>query len=132
MQQQVARDLRWPATVSAARVLNGTSRELRTLAAMTIQIQCLVSQLALEIASTDTTSLRGLQQLDHVAQSIAGIASFLEALAATAPANCQLDAVSAALSVNIADLASRLSLAEPVRAIVQNVSGGDCHFFGQD
>ena len=132
MQQQYARDLRLPPTAAAARVLNGTSRELRTLAAMTIQIQCLVSQLALEIASTDTTSLQGLQQLDHVAQGIAGIASFLEALAATAPANCQLDAVSAARSVNVSDLASRLSLAEPTRAMAQNGAGGDCLFFGHD
>jgi hypothetical protein len=124
--QQYVRDLNWPSTVPVAKVLDGTSRELRALAGTAMQIQLLVSQLSLEIAPTDTTSLRGLQQLDHVTQGIAGIASFLEALAATAPANCQLDAVSASRFVNVSDLALRLSFAAPANAIPQHRLAGDC------
>lgn len=127
--QQYARDLSWPSTVTVAKVLDGTSRELRALVGTAIQIQCLVSQLALEIAPTDTTSLRGLQQLDHVTQTIAGIASFLEALAATTPENYEVDAISAARVVNVSDLASRLGLGNSTRAIALHKPAGDCHFF---
>jgi hypothetical protein len=127
--QQYARDLRLPSTVALARVLDGTSRELRALAGMAMQIQCLVSELALEVAPTDTASLRGLQQLDHVTQSIAGIASFLGALAATAPAGCQLDAAAAASHVDVSELASRLSMAEPVPMAAPHRPNGDCQFF---
>jgi hypothetical protein len=127
--QQYARELRLPSTVTLATVLDGTSRELRALAGMAIQIQCLVSELALEVAPTDATSLRGLQQLDHVTQSIAGIATFLEALAASAPAGCLLDAASAARHVDVSDLATRLSLADPVPVAAAHRSTGDCQFF---
>ena len=127
--QQYRRDVSWPSTVSVARVLDGTSQELRALAAMTSQVQYLVSQLALEIAPTDVQSLLGLQKLDHVTQTISGIAKFLEALAAAAPANWQLDAVSASRRVNVSDLASRLSFADPTHAISQHRPAGDCHFF---
>jgi hypothetical protein len=126
---QYARDLRLPSTATLASVLDGTSRELRALARTAIQIQCLVSELALEVAPTDTASLRGLQQLDHLTQSIAGIASFLESLAATAPAGCEVDAVAAARRVDVADLALRLSLADPVPAPLPHRSTGECQFF---
>jgi len=126
---QYARDLRVPsATVPLATVLDGASRELRALARMAIQVQCLVSELALEVAPTDTAGLKGLQQLDRVTQSIAGIASFLEALAATAPAGCELDAASAARHVDVADLASRLSLADAA-PVPSHRSTGECQFF---
>jgi hypothetical protein len=125
---QYARELRLPSTAPLAVVLDGTSRELRALAKTAIQIQCLVSELALEVAPTDTAGLKGLQQLDHVTQSIAGIASFLEALAATAPAGCNLDTASAARHVDVADLALRLSLVDAA-PVAPHRSTGECQFF---
>lgn len=125
---QYARDLRSTSAVDLTSVLEGTSRELRSLASMAIQIQCIVSELALQVAPTDTSSLRGLQQLDHVTQSIAGIATYLEALAEAAPSGCWLDAASAAQRVDVADLAARLSLAFPAKPTQQH-SNGDCQLF---
>jgi hypothetical protein len=125
---QYARELRLPSTAPLAAVLDGTSRELRALARTAIQIQCLVSELALEVAPTDTAGLKGLQQLDHVTQSIAGIASFLAALAATAPGGCVLDVASAARHVDVADLALRLSLADAA-PVPPHRSSGECQFF---
>jgi hypothetical protein len=116
-------------TVPVASVLSCTSRELRTLAGMTNQVQSLISQLVLEATARDATTLRGLQSLDQIAQTIHGIASFLEALAAGAPTDCRLDVVAASRSVNVADLASRLGFAIPPRAITPQAPDGECHFF---
>jgi hypothetical protein len=130
--QPCVRDVNWPSSVSVGRVLYATSRELRTLAAMTIQVQGLVSQLAIQVAPTDATCL-GLQKLDHVTQMISGIASYLEALAATAPDNCAFDTASASHGVDLSDLASRLSFADPTHPSPSHRSLGDCLFFdGQD
>ena len=108
---QLKQSMRASSAVPAAKVLGGTGRELRTLAHMTSQLQGLISRLVLDTPPTDLSSLRGLQRLDYITQGIADIANFLEALAATAPAGYQLDAVSASRFVNIAELASRLRLA---------------------
>jgi hypothetical protein len=118
-----------PPTVPVASVLGRMSRELRTLAGMTGQVQDLISRLVVVAAATDASSLRGLQRLDHIAQSIHGIASFLDMLAVTAPANCQLDALAASRAVSISDLAERLSLSDLPRPMGHHESSGDCQFF---
>lgn len=126
---QLKQSMRASSAVPAGKVLGGTGRELRTLAHMTSQLQGLISRLVLDTPPTDLSSLRGLQRLDYITQGIADIANFLEALANTAPAGYQLDAVSASRFVNIAELASRLRLAEPVGAFSHDASTGDCDFF---
>jgi hypothetical protein len=115
--------------VPAASALGAAGRELRTLAHMTSQMQTLVSRLLLDIPQKDLSGLLGLQRLDYITQGICDIATFLEALAATAPAGCQLDTASASRHLNIAELAARLRLLEPARAFDHAGSNGDCDFF---
>jgi len=118
-----------PSTAALVGVLEGTSRELRALAGMLTQIQALLSQLV-EDASRSPASLIGLQELDHVTQSVEGIASFLESLAASAHPRWRVDAASAARSVDMSGLASRLGSAEPgANATTLDLSTGDCDFF---
>ena len=116
--------------VPAASALECTSRELRTISLMTEQVQDLVSRLVLDGRSVDVTTLRGLQKLDYVTQSIAAVACFLEGLAETTPASCYVDAVAASRLVILSDLASRLSLAgKGHHASAHHDSAGDCLLF---
>jgi hypothetical protein len=109
--------------------LERTSEELRALAGMTIDIQWLVSRLLHTAAPADAASLRGLQTLDHVSQTISGIAKFLEALAGMAPADCGVDAASAARVVTLSGLAARLSFADAADQAMHFDSDGDFHLF---
>lgn len=131
MQAEI-RQLRDSEAVPVAGTLHRASRELRGLAGATDGIQCLVSELLLDHKSTDVTSLLELQRLDHLRQSIAGIADFLEALAAAAPPHWLLDAKAASQAVTVSELAWRLAPALDARLVHANAhsaSLGDCELF---
>jgi hypothetical protein len=128
MQAEV-RQLRIPEAVPVAGTLDRTSGELRRLAAVTDGIQHLVSQMVLDHTASDVTSLLELQRLDYLRQSIAGIADFLEALAAAAPPHWSLDAMTASQAVNLSELALRLASAPDPRPSAHAASVGDCELF---
>jgi hypothetical protein len=133
MQAEVLQ-LREPETLPVAGTLHRTSRELRALAAATDTIQCLVGELLLERKPTDVTSLLELQRLDHLRQSIAGIADFLDALGTAAPSHWRLDAMAASRAVSVLELAQRLACAPDARPAAHATSHaadlGDLELFG--
>jgi hypothetical protein len=114
--------------ISIAAALEGAGRELRALGNMTNQVQHLVSDLAIKLAASDPGKLRDLQTLDYVTQAICGVASFLEALAAAAPLDCHVNALAAARTVGVSELAARLSLAS-TRLDGPAVASGECDYF---
>jgi hypothetical protein len=133
MQAEVLQ-LREPEALPVAGTLHRTSRELRALAAATDTIQCLVGELLLERKPTDVTSLLELQRLDHLRQSIAGIADFLDALGTAAPSHWRLDAMAASRAVSVLELAQRLACVPDARpaahATTHAADLGDLELFG--
>jgi hypothetical protein len=128
MQAEI-RQLRAVETVPVAGTLDRTSGELRRLASVADSIQHIVSELLPEHRTSDITSLIELQRLDYLRQSIAGIADFLGALAATVPPHWSLDAKAASEAVTLSELALRLaSMSEPAPGAHASPAG-DCELF---
>jgi hypothetical protein len=128
MQAEI-RQLRAAESVPVAGTLDRTSSELRKLASATAGVQHLVSQVLQDHRTSDITTLVELQRLDYLRQSIAGIADFLEVLAATAPAHWSLDVKAASEAVTLSELALRLaSVADPGPS-AHAASTGDCELF---
>jgi hypothetical protein len=128
MQAEV-RQLRPAETVPVAGTLDRTSNELRKLASVTDSVQHLVGQMLLDHRAKDLASLLELQRLDHLGQSIAAIADFLEALAAGTPPHWSLDVKSASKSVKLSELALRLASATESGPAAHAASVGDCELF---
>lgn len=61
-----------------------------------------------ELAGGDITAMADIQHLDLMGQQMAGLAAFLSALAASAPADILVDAASAADGLTLAEQARRL------------------------
>ena len=61
-----------------------------------------------ELAGGDMAAMEDIQRLDLLGQQMAGLAAFLTALAATAPADLLVDAASAAEGLTLAEQARRL------------------------
>jgi hypothetical protein len=120
----------WAAeSVPVAGTLDRTSNELRKLASVTDSVQHLVGQMLLDHQARDLATLVELQRLDHLCQSIAAIADFLEALAASTPPHWSLDVKSASKSVKLAELALRLASAADHAPAAHAASVGDCELF---
>jgi hypothetical protein len=128
MQAEV-RQLRAVEAVPVAGTLDRTSSELRRLVSVTDGVQHLVSQMLLDHRATDITSLIELQRLDYLRQSIAGIADFLEALAATAPPHWSLDVKAASQAVTLSELALRLASSVDTNPTAHAAPGGDFELF---
>jgi hypothetical protein len=128
MQAEI-RKLRVAEAVPVAGTLDRASGELRRLVAVTDGVQHLVSQMLLDHRANDITSLIELQRLDFLRQSIAGIADFLEALAATAPPHWSLDVKAATQAVTLSELALRLASTVDSNPTEHAEPAGDCELF---
>ncbi len=97
------------ATVAADQVLSSVSNELRVLTDMTEQLQFDISELLKENSNIRSLRVYQLQNLDHITQVLASLASFMEAIAVGVPGDWSVDAANAARKIPLADLSSRLS-----------------------
>jgi hypothetical protein len=128
MQAEI-RQLRAAETVPVAGTLDRTSDELRKLQSVTDGVQHLVGEILLNHRAGEVASLIELQRLDHLSQSIAAIADFLEALAANTPSHWALDAKSASKCVKLSDLALRLASAADTGSSGHAAPAGDFELF---
>lgn len=115
--------------VPLADVLCRSGHELRNLAHIADHLQVIINGLILEGDKAYSKELSELQHLDRLQQAISGIATFLDALAATAPPHWLVDANQASRAVNLSDLASRLSCFRCVESTSHSPLSGDCQFF---
>lgn len=91
-----------PGPVSEPLIL--AAQELRRMA---LEADRLGGKLA-QLAGGDIAAMADVQHLDLMGQQMAGLAAFLTALAATAPADLLVDAASAAEGLTLAEQARRL------------------------
>jgi len=112
----------------AAEIARRVARELRDLCAVAAKIECAVGGLLLIAGGGGAHNHRDLQALDALAQSLYGLAQFLDQTAEHMPQEWQFDPMPAAAALKLRDLAARLApAAEPV-AKSQVADKGDCLF----
>lgn len=93
---------------SCARVMANAAKELRTLTNSAHHIQGVVGKLIANSPSGADETIRDLQALDHITQSIEGLAQFLDALSGDTPSNWEYPDLAAADRVKLEDMARRL------------------------
>ncbi|PHR92859.1 MAG: hypothetical protein COA69_05910 [Robiginitomaculum sp.] len=93
----------------ARAILQTTADELRDLARKTDHIQAIVSQMITEGVDVSDTHIYELQSLDHITQSIDGLADFLCALSTDTPKDWAYTDLKAADCVKLEALAARLA-----------------------
>ncbi len=98
---------------SCARVMANAAKELRTLTDSAHHMQTVVSKLIATSSTGADETIRDLQALDHITQSIEGLAHFLDALSEDTPAGWEYPDLAAADRVKLEDMARRLLNAEP-------------------
>ncbi len=94
--------------VPASDLLLETGRELRALAENVDEMESLIGNLIVAGAFGGSQSVYQLQYLDHLRQSLGGIADFLEAISKSLPDH-HIDALAATASLTLCDLSRRLS-----------------------
>lgn len=98
-----------PDTYTAHALLQSTADELRDLARKTDHIQAIVSKMVTEGANISDSHIYELQSLDHITQSIDGLADFLQALSTDTPQEWAYKDLKAVDCVKLEALAARLS-----------------------
>lgn len=94
--------------VPAAGVLAGVGAELRGLASTVDEMESLVGNLIVAGAFFGSDSVYQLQALDHLRQSLQGIADFLDGLSANLP-ETRVDANAASAGVKLSQLRRALT-----------------------
>lgn len=92
-----------------ARTLTAVAAEVADLAALSDQLQSLVSGALVADTATHADHLREFQAIDLLVQRLQGVSVFMAGLARAAPDDWRLDAASAAAEVALTDLARRLT-----------------------
>ena len=82
--------------------------ELRDTEAHLAKFESLVCDLISTAANPDNRSIADLQSVDHIRQTILGVASFLESIGDSCGAGWKIDASKASAAVTLHNLAARL------------------------
>lgn len=103
-----------PAAEPLARVLERVGREISSLQAVVHDVEHLVSDMMAGRGDVGVLApyMVELQQLDALAQRIAGVGDYLEALAQDLPPGWQVDAHAPARRLGLSDQKNRLTGAE--------------------
>jgi len=112
-----------------SRILNQIGLELRHLVEVMEPVEDAVGRLASSATVHDRIAIEELQNLDRVCQTMAGLASFLGALALTVPRNWHVDARGASQNVRLSALARRLGAASDAFHPEEQGHHGDCEIF---
>lgn len=116
-----------PGEEPLAAVLARVGCELATVAHAIDHMQADIGALTWHTAGRDPDYVRAMQEVDHSAQLLAGLADFLHAIAQETPADWRLDPNAAADVVRLSELSVRLA-ADESRSLSPAPSG-ECHFF---
>ncbi|MBL4870420.1 MAG: hypothetical protein JKX72_05650 [Robiginitomaculum sp.] len=114
---------------ACARVLQNTANELRALTDKTAHIQTVIGKLMATCSADATDTLHDLQSLDHITQSIEGLAHFLDALSGDTPAHWQYPDLVAVNKVKLAELAQSLLSSTDCEPIVTESVSGEMDLF---
>ncbi len=115
---------------SAHCVLSATANELHDLAGRTAGMQILIGKVIANAELAAQSDLYELQQLDHITQSLEGLADFLTHLAISTPKNWHYPNLAAADVIKLEALAARLTgNACQINATLCEDSGGDLDLF---
>jgi CelD/BcsL family acetyltransferase involved in cellulose biosynthesis len=98
--------------VPIADVLRRVGRELAHLGRVLEQFENLTIPFILEAGRRDVDLLHQVQGVDHIGQTLSGLADFLAALAPAASDRWRVDPRAAAGTVTLAELAARLALSD--------------------
>lgn len=109
-------------------VLSRAGHELAELARLLDELQILINPFIQEAARGDPYFLNQIQSFDHIGQKVTGLADFLAALALAAPRGWQVDAATAARTVMLADLSSRLAFTDDAKGSC-STAWGDYEIF---
>jgi len=112
-----------------SRILNQIGTELRHLVEAMEPVEDAVSRLASSATVHDRVAIEELQSLDRLCQTMAGLASFLGALALTVPRSWQVDTRTASQNVKLTALARRLGSASDAFHPETQDHHGDCEIF---
>lgn len=96
--------------VPLSSVMAQIGAELRMLVAAFGAVEAAVDAIVAESHRKDARTVRDLQNLDLLAQSLQALATFTEDLSASVPQAWQVDTATAARSLTLAALARRLRL----------------------
>lgn len=110
-----------------ADVLGRVRGELAAVAYAIDHMQAEIGLLTRQTAGKDPDYIRAMQEVDHSAQLLVGLADFLDAVAKMTPAGWRLDPNSASEVVRLSELSARLAADEGGGAAP--TPSGDCHFF---
>jgi hypothetical protein len=110
-----------------AEVLGRVRCELAAVAQAIDHMQAEIGALTRQTAGTDPDYIRAMQEVDHSAQLLTGLADFLGAVAQMTPADWRLDPNAASEVVLLSELSARLAADEGHN--VRPMPSGDCHFF---
>ena len=95
-------------TASIATVLARVTGELRRIEARLSNVEHAIGEVILNAQSPLSQSFHDLQELDRARQELAGLAEFLDNLAADAPSEWLVDAGGASLSIALEALSFAL------------------------
>lgn len=112
---------------SVPQLMDRVGTEMRELAAVVNDLEMLVGNLVIAGAFGSTTSIYDLQKLDHLRQSIGGIAEFVEGIGRCADPAWKVNVPKAAEAVTLAELCDRLRGIKTFDA-----SPGDMDFFSDE
>ncbi|HEY8006466.1 MAG TPA: hypothetical protein VIE66_06640 [Methylocella sp.] len=117
-----------PLDIPIADVLSRTGNELAQLAGHLKNLQNHIGPLVQKAAARDANVLHQMQSLDHIAQKSAALADFLAALAREVPSGWHIDPGTAAQTVTLAEMSSRLGFSGEDKDACAG-GWGDCDFF---
>jgi hypothetical protein len=112
---------------SLADVLGRVRCELAAVAHAIDHMQSEIGALTRQSAGTDPEYIRAMQEVDHSAQLLGGLADFLGVIAQMTPAGWRLDPNAASEIVRLSELSARLAADEGRSK--PSAPSGDCHFF---
>ena len=116
-----------PALRPLAEPLHLAAVEIADLARVADEVQYVIAQLA-GGARPDGALMAQAQLADLLTQRLAGLAAFLRALSAAAPAGAMTDVRKAVMDLTLAEQARRLG--GPARALADDASDGELTLFG--
>ena len=110
--------------------LSAVAREVAQMAAVSDELQVLISAALVADGSSSAEHLREFQAIDLLVQRLQGVATFMEGLAARASPDWRIDVNGAAAAVPLSDLARRLTGGLDRRADPHETSDGSLELFG--
>ena len=103
-------------TASIATVLARVTGELRRVEARLSTVEHAIGDVVLDAQSSLSQRFHDLQELDRARQEVAGLAEFLDNLAADVPSEWLVDACGASLSITLEALSFALGHGDTIEA----------------